>query len=206
MAYNTTGDGIGMKKKELLACVMFFRVLAADILYFMSNIQTKQLIQADLTRYMYKETRFQKADVKCLNYCLLYSETFRNVFYYRIQGHGILKAISRFFLKPVETIEIGGKIGGGLRINHKNAVVFPYSAGENLTIGPNVVIGKGSLHDNGDINSPIIGDNVTIMPNSVVTGGIKIGDSTSVGAGTILVKSVPGHCVVVGNPARILER
>lgn len=206
MVRYVTGNGIKMKKKEILACVMFFRVLVADALYLLSDDQTRQLIRDDLTRYMHKETSYQKAGIKSLNYCLLYGETFRNVFYYRVQRHGILKAISRCFLKPLDTVEIGGKIGGGLRINHKNAVVFPYSAGRNLTIGPNVVIGKGPLHDNGDINSPIIGDDVTIMPNAVVSGGIKIGDGVSVGAGTVLVKSVPGHCVVVGNPARILER
>lgn len=199
-------NDVSMKMKEILLYIMFFRVAIADLLYLLCDVKTKQLIIDDLTRYMHKETTYKKAGIKSLNYCLLYGETFRNVFYFRIQGHGFLKAISRCFLKPIITIEIGGNIAGGLRINHKNAVVFPYSAGRNLTVGPNVVIGKGSLHDNGDINCPIIGDNVTIMPNAVVSGGIKLGDNVSVGAGTILVKSVPNNCTVVGNPARLLER
>lgn len=195
-----------MNKRNVLVYVLGWRAWIADALYLMSDAKTKQLIQEDLERYMKKETSYQKVGLVSLNYCLLFGETFRNVFYYRIQGHGLLKTLSKAFVKPLQTIEIGGKIAGGLRINHKNAVVYPYSVGKNFTVGPNVVIGKGPCHDNGDINSPIIGDNVSILPNAVVTGGIKIGNNVTVGAGTIVVKSIPDNCVVIGNPAKILER
>lgn len=45
---------------------------------------------------------------------------------------------------------------------------------------------------------------MTINVNSVVVGDIFIGDNVTIGAGTVLLKSVPPNCIVVGNPAFIL--
>lgn len=62
----------------------------------------------------------------------------------------MFEELELLFFKPVTNVEIGGQIGGGLRINHNNTVVFTYKMGKNVTIGPNVLIGKGPLKDNGD--------------------------------------------------------
>lgn len=51
-----------------------------------------------------------------------------------------------------------------------------------------------------------IGSIVTINCNAVVVGDITIGDKVVIGAGTILTKSVPANCTVVGNPAFIFKR
>lgn len=45
-----------------------------------------------------------------------------------------------------------------------------------------------------------IGANATILP------GIEIGEDAMVGAGAVVTKDVPAHAVVVGNPARIINR
>lgn len=58
--------------------------------------------------------------------------------------------------------------------------------------------------DNGGI--PIISHYITINVNVVVLGDIVIGDNVTIGAGTVLLKSVPDNCVVVGNPAYILRK
>lgn len=191
--------------RKLFVYLVFWRVLVADIMYATCNQKDKERLNQGLMRYAEKEAPYKKAGLRSLNYCLIFGNTFRNVFYFRIKGHALMKTISRFFIKPVSTVEIGGDTGGGLRINHMVAVVYPYSAGKNLTVGPNVVIGKGPKKDNGEINAPIIGHNVYILPNSVITGGIKLGNDVSVGAGTIVTKSVPNGCVVVGNPGRIIR-
>lgn len=44
-----------------------------------------------------------------------------------------------------------------------------------------------------------LGGNVTILP------GVTIGDDTVVGAGSVVVKSLPPRVVAVGNPARIVR-
>ena len=45
-----------------------------------------------------------------------------------------------------------------------------------------------------------------INVNSCVFGKIKIGNNVVIGAGTVLKKSVPDNCVVIGNPARIIKK
>ncbi len=45
-----------------------------------------------------------------------------------------------------------------------------------------------------------IGANATLLP------GITIGERAMVGAGAVVVESVPADCVVVGNPGRIIRR
>lgn len=74
------------------------------------------------------------------------------------------------------------------------------SVGDYFTVKNNVTIGenKGGI--------PVIGNHVTINVNSVVLGDIMVGDNVVIGAGTVLMKSVPDNCVVVGNPAYILKR
>lgn len=45
-----------------------------------------------------------------------------------------------------------------------------------------------------------IGEHVCIMP------GVRIGDGAVIGAGSIVTQDVPGNCVVVGAPARVVRR
>lgn len=74
-----------------------------------------------------------------------------------------------------------------------------------MTVAQGVTIGVGSPDALGR-TKPIIGENVWICTNAVVFGPITIGDNVTIGAGSIVNKSVPDNCVVVGNPARIVKR
>ena len=52
-----------------------------------------------------------------------------------------------------------------------------------------------------------IGENCWIGMNSVILPGVCLGDKTIVGAGSIVTKSFPeGHCVIGGNPAKIIKK
>lgn len=50
-----------------------------------------------------------------------------------------------------------------------------------------------------------IGKRCFIGANAIVLPGLKIGDSVIVGAGSVVTKDVPGHCIVAGNPAKIIK-
>lgn len=50
-----------------------------------------------------------------------------------------------------------------------------------------------------------IGDNCWIGMNAVVLTGVELGDYTTVGAGAVVTHSFPGHCVIAGNPARVIR-
>ena len=40
---------------------------------------------------------------------------------------------------------------------------------------------------------------------SIILPGVKIGDSSIVGAGSVVTKNVPDHCIVAGNPAKVIR-
>lgn len=88
-----------------------------------------------------------------------------------------------------------------------------------ITIGDNVMLGpRVSLYTAGhpidatvrneylEYGKPIaIGDNVWIGGNAVVCPGVTIGSDVVIGAGAIVTKDVADHCVVAGNPARVIR-
>lgn len=50
-----------------------------------------------------------------------------------------------------------------------------------------------------------VGSNCFIGARSVILPGIRIEDSVIVAAGAVVTKDVPAHCIVAGNPARIIR-
>jgi len=84
--------------------------------------------------------------------------------------------------------------------------------GDRTNLAPNVGIISAN-HDPEDNSRwlpapPIrIGRDCWIGMNAVVLPGVELGDHTVVGAGAVVTKSFPeGHCILVGNPARVLRR
>lgn len=79
--------------------------------------------------------------------------------------------------------------------------------GQMVAIGRNVTIrdnnGGHLININGYRDSlPVfIGEHVWLCEGSMVMGGVKIGDGTIVGAGSIVKRSLPPHVIASGNPA-----
>jgi serine O-acetyltransferase len=103
----------------------------------------------------------------------------------------------------------GLRAGPGLLLVHGWGIVVNKDAhiGSNVTLFNGVVIGrKDTISPSGrETQYPFIGDDVWIGPHAIVIGGIRIGDGAIVGAGSVVTKDVPAHCIVAGNPARILR-
>ena len=98
------------------------------------------------------------------------------------------------------------KIGTGFKIFHSAhaSVVSPGTIiGNNVSLRQNTTIGAKGF--DGAEKSPIIEDNVTIGPNVCIIGDITIGEGTIIGAGAVVVKDVPAHTIVVGNPAKVIK-
>jgi acetyltransferase-like isoleucine patch superfamily enzyme len=88
----------------------------------------------------------------------------------------------------------------------------PIVIGSYTLIASNVCIGSFN-HDVYDLRKYstkgpiIIGDYCWIASHSVILSGVELGDHTVVGAGSIVTKSFPeGHCVIAGNPARLIKK
>ncbi|MDD5747845.1 MAG: serine O-acetyltransferase [Actinomycetota bacterium] len=100
-------------------------------------------------------------------------------------------------------IHQGAKMGKGLFIDHGMGVVIGETTeiGNNVTLFQGVTLGgtgkeKGKRH-------PTIEDNVVIAAGASVLGPVRIGESSKIGAGAVVISDVPPNCTVVGVPGRV---
>jgi serine O-acetyltransferase len=103
------------------------------------------------------------------------------------------------YLAPETPIGAGTELGyGGIGvIIHKDARL-----GRDVLVSPGVVIGGRS----GLPGAPDIGDRVQIGSGAKVLGPIKVGAGAFIGANAVVIHDVAEGDVVVGVPARPIER
>lgn len=183
--------------KNALAVVNFPRFLPHLLLYFL-GIRGKHLINSDM-KAAARHHKLVGTRLMILLYLLTFDKYFRNVFYFRL---GKWRYTIQFLAPQHNTFVIDSNaiIGEGMLALHPIATTLNAERiGSGFTCRNNTVVGIGKG------KRPIIGNNVSIGTNCVVIGGITIGDNVTIGAGTVLTKSVPSNCVVIGNPAFILK-
>jgi serine O-acetyltransferase len=114
----------------------------------------------------------------------------------------LLSHVARF-LTGVE-IHPGAAIGDRFFIDHGAGVVIGETTeiGDDAMLYQGVTLGGDSLEDKK--RHPTLEDGVTIGSNATVLGPITIGEGASVGAGSVVLESVPPNCTVVGNPAKLV--
>ena len=109
-----------------------------------------------------------------------------------------------------ENIKLGKNVSFGGRV-----ILFgtaDIEIGDNTMIATNVVI-HTSTHDYSldpvwqkRIDRPvIIGKNVWIGIGAIIMPGVKVGNNSVIGAGSVVVAHVPENAIVAGNPARIIS-
>jgi serine O-acetyltransferase len=124
---------------------------------------------------------------------------------YRAGWFTLARVISQFS-RTWTGIEIhpGACIGRRFFIDHGMGVVI----GETSEIGDDVLVYQGvTLGGTGKDTGkrhPTIGDGVVIGTGATILGNIRIGDHVKIGAGSVVVHSVPDHSTVVGVPGRVV--
>ena len=121
-----------------------------------------------------------------------------------------LTTVARFvshvgrFLTGIE-IHPGAKIGRRCFIDHGMGVVIGETSeiGNDVTIYQGVTLGGTSTEP--IKRHPTIEDSVTIFSGAAVLGPVTVGRHSRVGAGSVLVTSVPPHSTVVGVPGRVVK-
>jgi maltose O-acetyltransferase len=85
--------------------------------------------------------------------------------------------------------------------------------GENVLCGPQVQL-YGAFHPldpqerltGKELAGPIyIGNNVWLGGGVIVCAGVSIGDNTTIGAGSVVTKSIPANVFAAGNPCRVIR-
>lgn len=118
----------------------------------------------------------------------------------------VLARLVSHFGRTLTGIEIhpGASIGRRFFIDHGMGVVI----GETAVIGDDVLIFQGvTLGGTGheaDRRHPKLGNHVVVGSGAKVLGRIELGEWAKVGAGSVVVKSVPPHATVVGIPGRVV--
>jgi serine O-acetyltransferase len=109
------------------------------------------------------------------------------------------------FLTGIE-IHPGAKIGRRLFIDHGLGVVIGETAivGDDVTLYQGVTLG-GTGKEHGK-RHPTIEDDVVIGSGAKVLGNITVGRNCRIGAGSVVLRSVPENSTVVGVPGHIIFR
>lgn len=85
---------------------------------------------------------------------------------------------------------LGVVIGHDAKINENTKIL------QNVTIG-----GKSGVRAN-----PVIGKNVLVGAGACILGDVKIGDGAQIGANAVVVKDVEPNSIVVGVPAKEINK
>ena len=126
--------------------------------------------------------------------------------------------------EPSHRVELGvwgREAGAGCLTIGDAALLSPgvrISASDEIRIGSGVMIANGAYitdcdwHTVYDRNARdpepkpvIIGDNVWIGDHATILKGVTVGDNTVIGAGSVVVASVPSNVIVAGNPAQVVK-
>lgn len=108
------------------------------------------------------------------------------------------------------------EIGNGSGVGIDCEIYGPVSIGENVMMGPEVVIyTSGHKHNRIDIPmgkqgddgiKPVnIGNDVWIGRRAIIMPGVKIGNGCIIGAAAVVTKNIPDYSVAVGVPAKVVK-
>ena len=114
----------------------------------------------------------------------------------------------------------GVKIGNNCHFNPYTFIDLIYP--KLIHIEDNVTLGSFSMifaHSNPTANlflkkgnyprkvaEVTIKSGAVINPGSIITSGVTVGKNSIVTPGSVVTQDVPDHCVVVGNPARVVKK
>ena len=122
------------------------------------------------------------------------------------------------YIEPPLHANWGGKnvhFGNGVYANFNLTLVddCDICVGGNVMFAPNVTITTGThpIHPilrskKAQYNLPVhIGNNVWIGAGVTILPGVKIGDNTVIGAGSVVTKDIPANVVAIGSPCKVFR-
>lgn len=101
----------------------------------------------------------------------------------------------------------GVVVGSGCKIQNNVSLVEGVVLEEDVFIGPsavftNVLRPRAFLEQKQDFAATLVQRGATIGANATVLCGTRVGAFAMIGMGAVVLREVPAHALVVGNPAR----
>lgn len=115
---------------------------------------------------------------------------------------------------------LGYEVGKGSYFADDLVITLAYTNRGHLHLGQRVSIGPGCIlvlaaHANNSIIKQQIPekerwitleDDVWLGAGVIVLPQVTIGEGSIIGAGAVVTKDIPPHCVAVGNPAKVIKK
>ncbi len=111
-------------------------------------------------------------------------------------------------------VDSGVTIGARCKIQNNVSIFHGVTVADGVFLGPHVCFTNdrlprainpdGSLKGSDDwvVSETVVETGASVGANSVILPGIRLGRFCLVAAGSVVTKSVPANCLVMGNPAR----
>ncbi|MPL55088.1 putative acetyltransferase [bioreactor metagenome] len=172
---------------------------------------------------LFYNPNFDEELIKERNTCKTLCQEYNNTNYSDTQNRNrlILKIFNKtkdnFFIEQPFWCDYGYniEIGENFYSNH-NLVILDCAKvifGNNVFIGPNCgfytaghPVNVKERNEGIEYAKPIIvGNNVWLGGNVAVMPGVKIGNNTIIGAGSVVTKDIPDNVIAVGNPCKVIK-
>jgi acetyltransferase-like isoleucine patch superfamily enzyme len=115
-------------------------------------------------------------------------------------------------------IQKNAKVGRRCKISSHTFICEGVTIEDNVFVGHNVTFVNdscpksttltGVLKNDEDwqVETTLVKNGASIGSGATILSNLVIGEGALIGAGSVVTKDVPPHCVVVGNPARVVKR
>jgi len=101
----------------------------------------------------------------------------------------------------------GVKIGNSVKLENRATVYSGVKIEDKVFVGPHVTFTNDpyprSFSTDWKIVPTLVRKGASIGAGAVVMCGVTIGEYAMIGAGSVVIKNVPSHAIVYGNPAEV---
>jgi len=171
--------------------------------------ETEAAMRADLRAHCERDPACQRYSTPLLFFKGYHAlQAYRFAHYLWREGRRSLALFLQNQISQTFDVDIhpAARIGRGIMIDHATGLVVGETAviADDVSILHSVTLGAADRKD-GD-RHPKVGTGVLISTGAKILGNITLGEGAKIGAGSVVLESVPPHTTLAGVPARPVGR